>query len=93
MVALLRDAARGVALTGRLVKASIRHPWGEESSDWRLWSLPWFLALFVFGPLVSAAEGYWSWLSAVALSMALAVGAVLLFAGLARRFEKDSPEA
>jgi hypothetical protein len=90
---ILRDAGKGVAATGRLFRAAVRHPWGKESVAWRVWATPLEIAGLAVAALSSAAFGYATWLQALLPSLGLALVALLLFAWLGRRCERHWPGA
>jgi hypothetical protein len=87
----LRDARSGLFLTGRLAKKAFWHPWGRESSSWRSWLYPLYVGVLALMPLIGAAQGFWSWRSAVPASIGLSVVAILMLARLGRRGEKNYP--
>lgn len=89
---LFRDAGKGIVVTGRLLRGSLRRPEIPESSDWRGWLYPAYVAVIALMPLVGAAQGYIDWPEAVVASVAIGVVAVLLLARLARRYYRDHPE-
>ena len=93
VVRLLRDARRGLTVTRRLAKASHRRPWGEESSSWRNWAFPLYILPFAVATLLSAAQGYTPWLTAIPISLGITLVSILLLARLARRVERDYPDA
>lgn len=93
VVRLLRDARRGLTVTRRLIKAADERPWGRESSNWRSWAFPLYILPFAVASLLSAAQGYTSWLSAIPISLGIILVSVLLLARLARRVERDYPDA
>lgn len=91
---LLRDAGKGVAATGRLFRAALRHPWGDESVTWRVWAAPVEVAGLAVAGLSSVAFDNATWLQALLPSLALdTLVAPLLFAWLGRRCERHWPDA
>ena len=90
---ILRDAGKGVAATGRLFRAAVRHPWGKESVTWRVWATPLEIAGLAVAALSSAAFGYATWLQPLLPSLGPALVALLLFAWLGRRCERHWPDA
>ena len=88
---VLRDAREGVAATGRLFVAALRHPFGAESVSWRRWALPWGVVGLSLAVVASVAFGHARWLDGLLLALALALLALLLFARLGRRHERLWP--
>ena len=93
MPALLRDAHTGVIVTGRLLRRVARRPFGLESSDWRSWLYPAYVAVLALAPLVGATLGVTERIPAVLVSLALGMLAIVMLARLARRYERDYPSA
>lgn len=83
---MIRDARKGLALTGQLIRETARRPLGLVSADWRIWSFPVLVAIFGLMALVAAARGLTPWLEAVAISVGCGTLAVILLALLARHY-------
>lgn len=88
---VLDDARSGLFLVGRLTKVAWRHPWGRESTLWRSWFFPLYVGILALMPLIGAEQGYWTWRTAVPVSIGLSSVTVLMLARLGRRADRDYP--